>query len=318
MSDSTIPSFGEWYSRLVQLYYAGQFSQALEIATQEGDRYPDQRRMIFHLRACMASCAGDGAQALDLLAEASGGGYWYPASFWDDPDFDSIRDHDEFKRLRAVSDGRRAEAQALARPELAVIPPSGGVPAPLLVALHGNQGSNALHGAHWRSAADAGWLVALAQSSQVAGPDVYVWDDLDQSESEIKQHVAALLHDHGGDAQRIVLGGFSLGAETAMRLALSGAVAARGFIAVAPGGPYTNRSPELWEPLIEAGRGRGVRGVVLFGGLDHGHDAIVGLVDRLQAAGIPLIVEGDPALAHDFPVDFSARLPGWLAFVLGA
>src|SRR5919204_212614 len=98
------------------------------------------------------------------------------------------------------------------------------------------------------------------------------------------QDYAAVLRTlHAINPGRVVIAGFSLGGETALRAVLSGAVPARGFILLGPGGP-TIDTPEEWLPLIEEGSDRKLRGYVLLGEEDAGvpQDAIRKLVELLN------------------------------------
>jgi acetyl esterase/lipase len=183
--------------------------------------------------------------------------------------------------------------------------------------LHGNGSSVFWHTNHWQPAAAQGWLVALPQSSQLAGHDTidqyaYSWDHEPTVDREIRDHYAALHGRFAGD--RVVVAGFSRGAENAVRLALQGVIPARGFIAVCPGGPYS-QEPELWDAVIKAGHS--VRGWIIMGGKDHFGEETNVLVDKLRAAGSVVEVSVYDDMGHDYPPDFQDRLPEMLRFVLG-
>jgi predicted esterase len=318
MSEPEIADFNVLFQQTLQLYEQGDYAQGYDLATRAQPLFPDREAMVMYVRACLASMDGQGAHALALLGESIDKGHWYAQPVWDDPDFNAIRESDEFARLRTISLERRDAAQALARPELVVRLPGDETPTPypLLLALHGNNSTVAEQGDHWRPAALHGWLVGLAQSSQVGGPGQYIWDDAATSTREVSGHLDALQRAYPVDAARIVMGGFSMGAETAVRLVLSGTVPARGFVAVAMGGPLT-RKPEDWEPLIEAARGRDLRGYCVTGELDAPYaPGVRRLVEMLRAAGVACELESHPDLGHIYPPDFGARLPEMLACVL--
>ena len=318
MSEPEWADFGALFQQLSQLYEQGDYAQGYDLVTRTQPFFPDRIAMMFYFRACLASMTGQGEHALALLGESIDQGHWYAQTVWDDSDFIAIRESDEFARLRAISLERRAAAQALARPELVVRLPGDKTPTPypLLLALHGNNSNVSEQGDHWRPAALHGWLVGLAQSSQVGGPGQFIWDDDATSDREISGHLGALQRAYPVDGARIVVGGFSMGAETAVRLALSGTVPARGFVAVAMGGPLT-RKPEDWAPLIEAARGRDLRGYCVVGERDANYaSGVVRLVEMLRAAGLTCELESHPDLGHVFPPEFGTRLPEKLAFVL--
>ena len=112
--------------------------------------------------------------------------------------------------------------------------------------------AGSLHG--WGPVAEQGWLLAAAQSSQAGMTDQYIWDDQNTALREIAQHYATLRDEHDIDPSRVVLGGFSMGGETALRAALLGTMPARGFILLGPGGP-TIDTPDEWLPLMRTSTG---------------------------------------------------------------
>ncbi|HML23303.1 MAG TPA: hypothetical protein PKD09_16735, partial [Aggregatilinea sp.] len=148
------------------------------------------------------------------------------------------------------------------------------------------------------------------------GVNRYVWDDQERSDREVCAHFDALRGQYAVDPARIVVGGFSMGAETALRLALTGAIPARGFVAVAPGGVIT-RQPERWEPLIAQAQGRGLRGYLVAGDRDPSYEPIATLAEMLTAGGVPCVFETIPGHGHTFPPGFAARLPDLLRDVAG-
>lgn len=316
-------NFDALYAHLFGLYEKKQYAEALETAVSEGKHYPDQINYLRYFRACMSGCLDQKDEAIKLLEEMLADDYWLGEAAWDDPDFDSIRDLPEFERLKAQSVKLWLAAQAKARPELLTILPEGYAndkPLPLLIALHGNFSSVRWHKDHWRDVANKGWLVGLPQSSQVFGLDsegavAYVWNDYDWAKREVSAHHAALTRAYPVDPERIVLGGFSRGAEMAIQLALSWAIPARGFIAVCPGGPNTT-TPELWEPIVKLAKGRNLRGYVIMGGQDRFVSGTKHLVKLLDEAGIKHEFEVHPDMGHDYPPDFKNRLDQMLPYVL--
>ncbi len=309
--------FDDFYRDLLPYYHRGDYADALALATAAHARYPEEAALFFHIRACLSARVGDVAAALALLREALAIGHWYAAPFWDDDDLALLREMPEFAQLRAQSAVRHAEAQRAARPELMILPPNdveskGALP--LLMALHGNLHSAAIDAPKWMAARSDGWLLALPQASQIGGLDRYVWDDLARSEQEVRAHFGTLRERYTLDFSRIIVGGFSMGAETAIRLALTGAIPARGFIAVAPGGMITRQS-ERWAPLIAQGQERGLYGYLVAGERDPSFGPITVLAEMLNAGGVSCAFETVPDHGHAFPPGFTARLPNILRAV---
>ena len=305
------------YARAVERYMAEDYTGAYELATAGLDQFPNNRNFVQGLRAMLAGKLGEKEIVFSILCEViEDREHWVGKRFWQDEDFNSVRNDPEFARLRAISDERLKAAQATVKPELTTFDPPGASPTPpLLIALHGNASSVFWHQKHWQPAAAQGWLVALPQSSQLAGHDTndqyaYNWDHEPTVDREIRTNYAAL--NGRFDENQIVVAGFSRGAENAVRLALQGVIPARGFIAVCPGGPYS-QEPELWDAVIAAGRP--VRGWIIMGGKDFSNKGTEALIEKLRAAGLAVKVSVYDDMGHDYPPDFQARLPDMLAFV---
>ena len=314
-------TFDALLSQTYRLYQAGEYARALDLITHEGRAFPERAQTWYYWRTCLATRAGQTALALQLFDEALAAGLWFGETLLrQDEDLRPLQGMPEFEQRLEVCRQRQAAAQAAARPLLVVMRPGGPVPpgagCPLLLALHGNnQNAHAALDA-WRPALAEGWLVALPQSSQVGGTDAYVWNDRDWAVREIQAGYSAVCQTYPVDPERVVVGGFSLGAETAVWLALTATIKARGFVAVGPGGPFTNQ-PEQWAPLIQASAGAGLRGLVTVGEQDifcyTGTQALAAL---LKEGNIPCEMRVYPDLGHDFPPDFPHVLAEALASIV--
>lgn len=310
------PDFGTFYRELTRLHSAGRYREAMERAAAAQPHYPDDEAILLHFQASMAARLHDPALALRLLRAALDAGYWYAPVFWESPDLAALRGLDEFKALRADSDRRRASALAAARPELFVhLPEQAREPLPVLLTLHGNLHDGRRELTHWLGLLKRGWLVASAQSSQVAGPNRYVWDNRRQAERELQAHYNALRDEYPIEAGHFVVGGFSMGAETAIALALRGVIPADGFIAVAPSGPLIRGLDEHGE-LLAVPPAVGLRGAIVIGSRDPMAGDVIALADRLEAAGVPIRLLTYDGLGHDYPPSFVQRLPELIEFVV--
>jgi predicted esterase len=315
-------TFNALWDEAMQKFRDGEYAEVYDMLTREGERFPDERVNLIYLRACAAARQEDNGLALQLLEEARQESLWL--SQWvmrESPSFQPLQGIPAFEEVREAF--RVLEEAAQIGPVLLTAEPDGGCraeqPCPVLVAMHGNgeNGRTALE--EWRSAVSEGWLLAVAQSSQVVAPNSYAWNDRERGLSELREHYASLREQQAIDAERVVVAGFSMGAETAIRAALEQTIPARGFIAIGPSGP-TLAEAERWQPLIEAARGRGLRGYVLLGENDHSipQEEIGALVEQLNAGGVPCELEVYPNLAHQFPPDFEAILARALTFVVDA
>jgi predicted esterase len=316
----TMRTYEEVQAEAMEHYQAQDYAGALEILTREGDRFPAEAANVLYLRSCMAARVGLPDLAVAILEDALNRGLWYGERvIRESPSWQPLQGLPAFERLAAVCKARQAAAAI--GPALRVLDPADGCPAgatcPLFIALHGNAGTadSAIQG--WRAVTDAGWRLVALQSSQVGGVNAYLWDDQETALRETAAQYADLSAQYTVDPARLVVAGFSLGGETALRIVLSGSIPAPAFILLGPGGP-TMDTPDAWLPLIAQGAARGVRGYVFLGDRDNAveQDNARRVVDLLNAHGVPCGLEMLPNLGHAYPVDFAPGIRRALAFVL--
>jgi dienelactone hydrolase len=197
-------------------------------------------------------------------------------------------------------------------------PESGSAPPyPTLIALHGNNNSSQATIGFWEPAVRSGLLVSVPQSTQLGiRPQVFIWDDYDLAKRDVLKAFDALSAQGKVDAKRVILGGFSMGGQTAIRMALDGSLPAAGFIAV---GPWMGLDPNLkyLQSGLAGAKARGVRGVILIGEKDEGSIAGVRrLAELLTEHGIEHRLKIYPEMAHAYPPDFAAQIEEAVKFIL--
>jgi predicted esterase len=159
--------------------------------------------------------------------------------------------------------------------------------------------------------------VAVPQSSQALWTGAHNWVDHHTTREEMDEHYIRLSSQYSLDGERLVWGGFSMGAEMALTLVLNGDFPARGFIILGPGGPKMDDIKQ-WGELIDKVAGKDLRGVIWMGEEDDTipQDNVRALVERLNAGGIPTRLETFPGLGHAYPDDFEAVAARALDFIL--
>ncbi|MFL5800522.1 MAG: alpha/beta hydrolase [Roseiflexaceae bacterium] len=312
MSDMT---WDELRSEFWRLCGEDAYAEALALITPRAHIFPDRGR--FHnWRMCMAARVGDTALALQAFEQALADDFWCaPKMLREDEDLASLQGLPEFERLAAICQERFEAARARAQPALTVIQPEGRTgPYPALLALHGNFGTSAASIDFWHTAVAQGWLLALPQSSQIIWPNAYVWNDRDRAVPEIQAHYATLAEQYPIDRSRVVVGGFSMGGGLAIWLTVSGAIEARGFVAVSP----FLKDIQSLAPLLDARDPRTLRGYIIVGEQDEGCIKISRqLADLMASRDLACKIELHPGLGHEFPPDFAPSLANGLRFVLG-
>ncbi|MFJ5219729.1 alpha/beta hydrolase [Streptomyces sp. NPDC088354] len=188
-----------------------------------------------------------------------------------------------------------------------------------VIALHGNGGGarECLHG--WREVVREGRLLAAVQSSQWIARDRAVWDDEDEALRDVREQYATLTAEYELDVDHLIIAGFSMGAETALRMALGGTVPARGFVLLGMAGPRTG-DPASWLPVMEKQRRSGLppRGYLMVGANDDDGvrcEKMRRLAEFLTSHGIPCGLEVLPGLGHEYPTDPLPNIRRALAFI---
>ena len=323
--------------RVFDLYERGAYREALDLLDREGANFPGQTWHIGYWRVCLLARLGDVDGALSHFERLLARGLWIPVTMLrNDPDLVGLAGHPRFERAVAVCQQRQAEAQRTVRPQRVFLQPDGNVPpqgggevelgkdsVPLLVALHGNSENAARAADCWRFVTGMGWALLAPQSTQVMGPDAYHWDDLDRGTEDVLYHYRSLLDAAVApgasldpnrvllDPNRVVVAGFSRGAALALHLVLSGALPARGVIALAPHLPSWSY---LQEFLTPSPRSPNLRAYFLAGSRDEPAVRMSEDVARwMKAAGLPARVEVVGSMGHFYPPDLAARVAPLLA-----
>ena len=120
------------------------------------------------------------------------------------------------------------------------------------------------------------------------------------------------------DPARTVLGGYSMGAEVTLAMALAGEIEAAGFVCLGLAGPNT-ADPDQWSSLINQAKGKNLRGVILLGEEDFSMplENVELVVEKLNQAGIVTRLIPVPGVAHVYPDNFDALLDQAFEFIFG-
>jgi predicted esterase len=255
--------------------------------------HPDTLPRCEYWRAVLACSRGDRG-AVGEIADAvlRRGEWWGRTVFRASPGLSSM-----------VPDSVLADFRTRWHQRVAVelLTPGGDGPFPTVVVLHGQgQGLRRLRSI-WPASVPSGWAVALVSSSQhLWGQGLGCWDDRSMAVSEVQAALEGIWEDPQVDRGRVVLAGFSQGAEVAARVATSDRRVS-GLVAVSPLAGFT-------AGVVEGASSRPIPTWVLTGRAD----AVSGLspeafAAQLAATGLSATVEPHP-LGHVYPADFPERL----------
>jgi len=312
-------SFAEFQQQFFEYHGKPETQQAaFDLVTEAAPQFPEQANLLCNWRYCAAALSGKPDLALQIMQEGLEAGFWWGEDILiNDDDLKSLLELPEFKRLVEVSKAHRQAAQAATKP-LALtlpVPTDTTEPLPLLLALHGNNSNAQDSVTFWESAVGQGWLTVLLQSSQIFGPDAFVWNDLELGAEEIKAHYQELSESQPLDSAKVVVGGFSKGGEMAIWLALKEVIPLTGIIAVNPGGPLI-QDINQWKPILEECTTlTDLRGFLLVGENDASIENIKALHKMFVSHGLTCDLIVAPEIAHEFPADFDQILARALEFV---
>ena len=185
---------------------------------------------------------------------------------------------------------------------------------PLFIALHGNNSNVDNFRQYWGALWNTEWLVALPQSSQLSGKGIYVWNDMELVEKELKDHYADLCAGGDIDPGRVMVAGFSKGGHAAVDAAVRGYLPVKAFLAIAP---YIAKKEELL-PYFDKIQNKRLRGYIIAGGKDtECLSSATWLHDEMKKRGLCCEIKVYPEMGHDFPGDFDNVLPEIIQFLNG-
>lgn len=298
--------------QVFERYTHQQYAEAIALIHHSADFFPQQAAQILYWRLCLYACLNQREHIHALLADCQATGQWLaPAMLRTDPDLQAVHDDPQFVAFCTYCDQQLAQRKPNTQATLTVLaPPS--VPLeqwPVLLVLHGNMSSAQETLPEWHSVTSHGWGVAVLQSSQLAGPEIYAWNDLDQALRDLTEHWDHLTSQYSCDPHRIVLGGFSRGAGVAIVAAMRRQVPAYGVIAVSPAIP-------LVDQLTEAHASASCAGYLIVGqedavSLKQCHQAVA----LTEHAKKPWSIEIVPQLGHEYPMKMAGYLEAALTFL---
>ncbi|HAP43543.1 MAG: hypothetical protein A2087_10215 [Spirochaetes bacterium GWD1_61_31] len=274
---------------------------AFDTATLASKHFPGTRGMIEYFRLCAAARLGRRELVFDSLRQLADEGFWYSEVLLrQSPSFAPFQELPDFERLVERHRAVQEHSMAARQPDIIVRPASSLAVAAALIALHGNAGSAALEAAHWTGLTAQACLVGLPESGQGGlMKDVWNWDDEAATFATIRTFHERLALPIGTP---LLLGGFSLGGQMALRAALNCLLPCRGFLLFAP---YIDANLTEWLKLLQKPAAPSLRGHVVVGSLDPSCAAIRQLVAAMNQVGLVCGLEV-LAGAHDYPTDLAA------------
>jgi dienelactone hydrolase len=321
--------FQSYRGQIFDLYNARKYREALAVAFQAENRFPERHAKTSYWVSCLKSRLGEPEEALQMLEKASKDGFWWPdQALLMEPDLEPLQGRSEFKAIIAESQRLKQRALLTAKPGVMVLTPRNFSPEErhaLIIALTPRVGHPGEFAEHWKGARNRGFLLAVPHSSQPISSEEYCWDDPERSERDVAWAYKQIRDKYNIDPAKVIVAGFSQGAALAMYLTLNRTFPCRGFIAVASSdwvapedkpASQRDRPSEAFASFIRGKDVRGLKGVVVMGEKDAFLPKIKMLLEGMVERGFNCKTEVVQNLGHEFPVDFDRRLESATNFLL--
>lgn len=311
-------TYADLNQKMIEHFQSGEFQQALELIEQERGNFQSNRLQVDYWRMCAAARLDNRAHVYKVAETFHKEGLWFGEMMWRlTPSFKLLQGDAEFERVVAESLKLQSQDSPAGSPvTLKYFPQNISNDTPLLIALHGNQNTAAGTLPFWQAAINEGFALAVPQSTQAMFKGAFMWDDLDVSFGQVKACLESMKQEGTFDANRVILGGHSMGGFIAIQMALTGELAVHGLIANGPALPFGD-APEALENALTSAKERGLRAYFIVGekDVDIEQDAIKVFMDKMKSAGIPCELEMIPGATHDYTPAYDAALIHALKFV---
>lgn len=308
-----IEVFGDLSVQFHRLVINKDYPTARELIEAHAHHFPEEYWHIYEWRSAAAALCNDPAAAMTILQEAIDKGLWYPVTHLRDEEFSAVQGHVAFEQMVLICEERHKTAQAQTKRQALVSLPTGTSPFPVMLTVHRNHASAARCWLEWNPIVEAGYALVMPQSTVTEGPDIFVWNDRAKAVTEVESHYDGLTGDAQYNLEKIIWAGYMSGADVALRLAFSGRVTAKGFIAISP----VLSDVEYFVPLAEAAVRRGLRGYIFAGEEDtRAYSGAKRFARLLHDYGMPLHFEVRP-VSFGYPKDFPQVLSTALQFING-
>ena len=296
-------------------YARGDWPAAAEAAERWAEKAPGDSTPAYNA-ACAHSLAGEVDSALVWLRRAGERGFAGVRSVEEDADLAAVRRHPGFAEATATIRDNRARMFAdfkehAERAEILTLlprdPPPG--PRPLIVVLHGYGDEPDPNAELYRKAARQRGAIVAAPSGLRPGPGGhgFAWTFRDESEWWVLRVIERLRAVHPVDPDRVVLAGFSQGANVALAVGMKHPDRFAGLLPVAG----------WWEadrmPVPAAG---GPRVYLLTGARDPRVESFREARRALAGAGLAVRLRVIPGLGHAYPTSATRELGRGLDFLL--
>ncbi len=275
--------------------------------------------------ACVLARMGEPKAAVGALGQAARLGFSAAATMRTDPDLESVRALPGYAAaLKQVEETHAQEVAAFNERAATVVPlifpppdeasaedgEVGGEPRPLIVLLHGRGGRADNMSRFWRPAAQKIGAVLVVPEAFAAYGRGFQWGPPDDAFERVTQAIEFAAERHPIDRRRIIVAGFSQGAQVALSSAARDPGRFAGVVAIGScaAGGFGLVEPRYEDPPpIYIG----------IGSEDGSYDDCRPMAEVYEAAGFEVKLQVYQGYGHIFPENYTWEFTRALRFVLG-
>jgi len=115
-------NFPHYRDQIFDLYNAREYREALSVAFQAKEKFPERHAKTSYWIGCLQSRLGESEEALQTLEEASKEGVWWAdQALLMEPDLEPLQSRAEFKAIIAESQRLKQRAVLTAKPGVMVL-----------------------------------------------------------------------------------------------------------------------------------------------------------------------------------------------------
>jgi len=217
-------SYDEIDREVTRLYNEKRYEEAIDLLEPVMEEYPDNLYAITWGMAVLYTLLAPAKteKSMNILEYGYEKGLWYTlnpeSKLWE-----SCRESARFKELIAKNNERKEQFQDTAEAKYEVYLPENYYEErsyPLHIAIHGWGEDTAFFRKFWQSdVLNKDYISLFVQSSRVANPIGFCWDDIELARQEIQDAYENVLVQYPIDINNITVGGFSQGGAMAIDIA---------------------------------------------------------------------------------------------------
>jgi predicted esterase len=317
---TTMPMLNFYHlaNQIFNSYQNEDYDKALELSLKAHENFTKHHNLTGYWITKAYSRLGEKDKALDYLREWSEEGYWIkPNRLENDQDLKTIRETDDFNRIKEISKKRYEKAKSKAKAKYEVITPDNYSifeEYPFILAIHWRASTMDEFARYYKSTVNSkGLILGSVQSSQPCGVNQFCWDDYEKARAEIKDDFHKINNEYRIDKNKIILSGASQGGRLSIEIALKRLINVKGFISVIPYLPEIKEYKHALEDM--SNKISSLKGVIITGDKDISYNTTTKLKEEMEKAGLQSKLDVIEGMGHTIPKDFPKRIKDAIDFI---